>query len=231
MKMLKFILGRIAQNILALAALGVLFFTFSGTIKVLGFWIYIATVLVYQIISLLIIVPKHPAYIELANVRKTRHPNAKKWDRVVVLTVMGATFLMYGLAAFDVGRLHISELPVAFALAGMLLYVAGSALNQWAMLHNPHFEREVRIQTDRAHEVMTAGPYRYVRHPGYLGSVLGFVSFPLLVGSAIALLGSVICIVGMIVRTYLEDRALSQELAGYTEYAGIVRYRLIPYVW
>lgn len=230
-KMLKFILGRIAQNILTLAALGLLFFTISGTIKVLGFWIYSATVLVYQIISLLVIVPKHPEYIELANVRKTRHSNAKKWDQVVILTVMGATFLMYGLAAFDVGRLHISELPVAFALVGMLTYVAGSALNQWAMLHNPHFERKVRIQTDRAHEVMTTGPYRYVRHPGYLGSVLGLTSFPLLVGSAIALLGSAICIVGIIVRTCLEDRMLSQELAGYTEYARTVRYRLIPYVW
>ena len=229
--MLKFISERIVQNILALTALGVLFFTLSGTIKVLGFWIYVATVLVYQIISLLVIVPRYPAYIELAKVRKAKHPNAKKWDQVVVLAVVGATFLMYALAAFDVGRLHLSELPVAFALAGILLYVAGSALNQWAMLHNPHFEREVRIQTDRAHEVMTTGPYRYVRHPGYLGSVLGLISFPLLIGSAIALSGSIIGIVGMIVRTYLEDRALGQELAGYTEYAQAVRYRLIPYVW
>jgi protein-S-isoprenylcysteine O-methyltransferase Ste14 len=221
----------VVQNISALAALGVLFFVFSGTIKVLGFWIYVATVLAYQITSLLVIVPKHPAYIELANVRKTRHNDAKKWDHVVLLTVMGATFLMYGLAALDVGRLHISELPLVFAPVGMLLHVAGCALNQWAMLHNPHFEREVRIQTERAHKVMTTGPYRYVRHPGYLGSVLGLMGFPLIVGSAIAFLGTVICIMGMIVRTYLEDRALSQELAGYTEYARTVRYSLIPYVW
>jgi protein-S-isoprenylcysteine O-methyltransferase Ste14 len=229
--MFKFILERVAQNISALVALGVLFFAFSGTIKVLGFWIYVATVLVYQIISLLVIVPRHPAYIELAKVRKTRHANAKKWDRVVVLIVTGATLLIYGLAAFDVGRLHISELSVGFALAGILLYVAGSALNQWAMLHNPHFEKEVRIQAERGHKVITTGPYRYIRHPGYLGSMLGLISFPLLFGSAIALSGSVICIVGMMVRTYLEDRALSQELAGYTAYARTVRYRLIPYVW
>ena len=108
---------------------------------------------------------------------------------------------------------------------------AGSALNQLAMLHNPHFERGVRIQTDRGHRVVATGPYRCVRHPGYLGSVLGFVSFPLIVGSAIALLGSILCIVGMVVRTYLEDKTLNQELAGYTEYTRIVRYRLIPYVW
>jgi len=61
--------------------------------------------------------------------------------------------------------------------------------------------------------------------------VLGFISFPLIVGSGIALLGSVLCIAGMIVRTYLEDRTLIQELAGYADYAQTVRYRLIPYVW
>ena len=229
--MLKFIGRRVIQNIAALAALGALFFILAGTIGVWGFWLYVATVLAYQIISLLIIVPRHPEYVDLANVRKTAHTDAKKWDRVVVLAVLGATYAMYALAAFDVGRLHLSQLPALWAIAGILAYVVGSALNQWAMLYNPHFEREVRIQTDRNHAVMTSGPYRYVRHPGYLGSVVGFVSFPLIVGSGIALLGSVLCIAGMIVRTYLEDRTLCQELAGYAEYAQTVRYRLLPYVW
>ena len=229
--MLKFIGRRIIQNIAALAALGALFFILAGTISVWGFWVYVATVLGYQIISLLIIVPKHPEYVELANVRKTAHTDAKKWDRVVILAVLGVTYVMYALAAFDIGRLRISQLPMPLAGVGILAYVVASALNQWAMLHNPHFEREVRIQTDRDHAVMTSGPYRYVRHPGYLGSVLGFISFPLIVGSGIALLGSVLCIAGMIVRTYLEDRTLIQELAGYADYAQTVRYRLIPYVW
>lgn len=229
--MLKFIGRRVIQNIAVLASLGTLFFILAGTIGVWGFWLYVATVLAYQIISLLIIVPRHPEYVDLANVRKTAHTDAKKWDRVVVLAVLVATYTMYALAAFDVGRLHLSQLPALWAIAGILAYVVGSALNQWAMLHNPHFEREVRIQTDRNHAVMTSGPYRYVRHPGYLGSVVGFVSFPLIVGSGIALLGSVLCIAGMIVRTYLEDRTLYQELTGYAEYAQTVHYRLLPYVW
>ncbi|HOT93548.1 MAG TPA: isoprenylcysteine carboxylmethyltransferase family protein [Anaerolineae bacterium] len=175
--------------------------------------------------------PKHPEYVELANVRKTARTDAKKWDRTVVLAVLAATYVMYALAALDVGRLHLSTLPVPLTVVGILTYIVASALNQWAMLHNPHFEREVRIQTDRNHAVMTSGPYRYVRHPGYLGSVVGLVSFPLIVGSGIALLGSVLCIAGMIVRIYLEDRTLRQELAGYAEYAQTVRYRLLPYVW
>ncbi len=229
--MLKFILGRVAQNILLLAALGTLFFAVSGTASVSGFWIYVATVLAYQILSLLIIVPRYPSYVELAQVRQTRRSDVRKWDRLVVVLMMGAAFLMYGLAAWDVGRAHVSPLPLGFALAGILLYVAGSALNQWAMVHNPYFERGVRIQAERSQQVAQTGPYRYIRHPGYLGSILGFASFPLVVGSAIALVGSGMCLAVMLMRTYLEDKTLSQELAGYADYARMVRYRLMPYVW
>ena len=188
--------------------------------------------LVYQVVSLLIIAPRYPAYIELAQVRRIKRTDVKRWDKIIVFIMMGTATVMYGLAALDLGQFHVSQLPLGVALAGILLYVAGSALNQWAMVHNPHFEKGVRIQAERSHQVVQmSGPYRYVRHPGYLGSMLGFISFPLIVGSGIALLGSVMCIAGMIVRTYLEDTTLSQELAGYPEYARTVRYRLIPHVW
>jgi len=227
----KFVLERIWKNIVSLMALGTLFFALAGTVNVLGFWIYVAVVLLYQIVSLLIIVPRYPAYMTLANERKAKHANVKKWDKRVVLVLTMATFLMYGLAALDLGRFHVGELSLGFALPGIALYVAGSALNQWAMLCNPHFERGVRIQEERGHRVADTGPYRYVRHPGYLGSVLFYVAFPLMVGSAAALFGSIVGIVGMIVRTGLEDRTLKEELAGYTEYARVTRCRLIPYVW
>ncbi len=229
--MIKFILDRVLHNILALSALGVLFFTVSGSAGIPGFWIYIATVLVYQAVSLLIIVPRYPSYVELAHVRKTVRAGVKKWDKVLVSVVMAATLLMYALAALDVGRVHASQLPWGFAVVGVLLYVIGSALNQWAMVQNPHFETGVRIQSDRSQQVITSGPYQYVRHPGYLGSLLGLACFPLIVGSGLALLASVICIGGMMARTFLEDKLLNKELAGYMEYARIVRYRLVPYVW
>ena len=229
--MLKFITQRVVQNLTSLFALGILFFAIAGTLNVPGFWLYVATVLVYQVASLLYILPRYPQYIELAQVRRERRSNVKQWDTTIVFIMLVATFLMYGLAAYDVGRAQLSQLPWWVALPGILLYSAGSALNQWAMVCNPHFERGVRIQTDRAHQVVTAGPYRYVRHPGYLGSLLGSLSFPLIAGSGIALLGSALCIGGMVVRTALEDRTLRQELAGYSDYAQTVRYRLIPRVW
>ena len=229
--MLKFILRRVQQNILSLVPVGVLFFAFAGTVKIWGFWIYVTTVHTYQIVSLLIIVPRYPSYVELARVRKIQRADAKKWDRPILYALMIATFLTYALAAVDLGRMHFSQLPLWIAPIGILFYAAGSALNQWAMIHNPHFEKEVRIQSDRAHQVIAAGPYRLVRHPGYLGSMLGFVSFPLILGSALAFVGVILCMAGMVVRTCLEDRTLCAELDQYRAYTNTVPYRLIPFVW
>jgi protein-S-isoprenylcysteine O-methyltransferase Ste14 len=229
--LLKFIGRRVRQNALSLFSLGVLFFVVAGTLKVIGFWLYAGTVLMYQIVSLLILVPRYPAYVELARIRKIRRTDVKPWDKQIIRILLVATFLMYGLAALDLGRVRLGILPLWIAPLGILFYAAGSALNQWAMIHNPHFEKEVRIQTDRAHQVIAAGPYRIVRHPGYLGSLLGYISFPLILGSALAFIGSALCIVGTMVRAYLEDRTLYRELDGYPAYARAVPHRLIPFVW
>ncbi len=230
-RMSKFIGQRVRQNALSLSSLGVLFFVVAGTLKILGFWIYAGTVLIYQIVSLLILVPRYPAYVELARVRKVQRTDAKKWDKLIIRILLVTAFLMYGLAAFDLGRAHLGILPLWIAPLGILFYAAGSALNQWAMIYNPHFEKEVRIQSDRAHQVITAGPYRIVRHPGYFGSLLGYISFPIILGSALAFIGTTLCIGGTIVRTYLEDQTLCRELDGYRAYTQTVPHRLIPFVW
>jgi protein-S-isoprenylcysteine O-methyltransferase Ste14 len=228
---LTFMAKRIIGNLPTLVVLGFLFFSIAGTVRVWGFWIYAATVLLYQLLSLLYILPRYPAYIELAQVRAVKRTGAKWWDKPLVFSLMGAVLLTYTLAAMDVGRLHLAELPLTLAPFGVIFYAAGTALNQWAMLHNPHFERELRLQTDRDHRVITTGPYRYIRHPGYLGSILGFLCFPLILGSGLAFLGSTLSILGMLVRTYLEDKALRKELPGYADYAKSVRHRLLPYIW
>jgi protein-S-isoprenylcysteine O-methyltransferase Ste14 len=230
-KLYRFILEKAVKSAGALMALALLLFILAGTSNVPGFWIYIILAISYQFTSLFIIVPRHPAFIELDEARRSKHPNAKKWDKVLLWFLAAATFLMYGLAALDLGRLHAGRLSAWFIIPGVALYVLSSMSNQWAMIHNPHFEREVRVQLERKHRVIKTGPYRHVRHPGYLGSVLFYLSFPLICGSTLALYGSGLGIVGILVRTNLEDVTLRNELTGYAEYAQQVRYRLVPFVW
>jgi protein-S-isoprenylcysteine O-methyltransferase Ste14 len=107
----------------------------------------------------------------------------------------------------------------------------GYALFLWAMACNAFFSEGVWIQTERGHSVTSNGPYRYVRHPGYVGAILSQVSTPFLLGSPWALIPSVASGVLYMVRTYFEDKTLREELPGYQEYAQQTRYRLLPGVW
>lgn len=89
----------------------------------------------------------------------------------------------------------------------------------------------VRLQTDRNHQVATSGPYKLVRHPGYVGYIIMFLAIPLALGSLWTLSFSVIITILLIIRTYLEDKTLRKELKGYAEYSELVRYKLIPFIW
>jgi protein-S-isoprenylcysteine O-methyltransferase Ste14 len=101
----------------------------------------------------------------------------------------------------------------------------------WAMRSNPFFSSTVRIQQERGHQVVSAGPYRWMRHPGYVGVVFHYLAMPLVFGSLWAYLPVALLFVITVIRTALEDRTLQSELPGYREYAQSVRYRLLPGVW
>jgi protein-S-isoprenylcysteine O-methyltransferase Ste14 len=104
-------------------------------------------------------------------------------------------------------------------------------LANWAVAANRFFSSVVRIQRDRGHQVVDAGPYRYIRHPGYAGSMLNMVGVSFALGSRVALAAAVVVCLVLGVRTALEDRTLRNELDGYTDYARRVRFRLVPGVW
>ncbi|MCK5593262.1 isoprenylcysteine carboxylmethyltransferase family protein, partial [Candidatus Bathyarchaeota archaeon] len=134
-------------------------------------------------------------------------------------------------AGWDIGRFQSPGLDVPFAAVGFVLFIVSTILLNWAMIVNPHFEPTVRIQKDRDHKVITSGPYKRVRHPGYLAGILFTLSIPLIIGSVFTLIPSGIYSLLMIIRTSLEDKTLHKELEGYSEYAKRVRYRLFPEIW
>jgi hypothetical protein len=104
-------------------------------------------------------------------------------------------------------------------------------LGLWALAKNPHFEFTVKIRADSSQKVVSSGPYRLVRHPGYLASIIGAVSYPLIVGSWAAYGPASLYAAVFVARTALEDRALRAELPGYKQYAAITKSRLLPGVW
>jgi protein-S-isoprenylcysteine O-methyltransferase Ste14 len=101
----------------------------------------------------------------------------------------------------------------------------------WAMFTNNFFSSKVRIQSDRGQYVVQQGPYKFVRHPGYLGVLFWMPSTALTMGSLWGLIPAALAVLTIIIRTYLEDKTLQKELPGYIEYTQKVRYRLIPGIW
>lgn len=156
--------------------------------------------------------------------------NTKGWDKLLTRGITLLTLLILVVAGLDV-RFGWSRVPVAVTVAGLLAIVAGNAIVSWAMGANRFFARVVRIQTDRGHEVCSTGPYRFVRHPGYVGIIVYSLAMPIALGSLWAVIPALLVAVGFVARTVFEDRTLHAELAGYPEYAARVRFRLLPGIW
>jgi protein-S-isoprenylcysteine O-methyltransferase Ste14 len=89
----------------------------------------------------------------------------------------------------------------------------------------------VRIQEERGHKVAQSGPYRFVRHPGYVGYILFTLATPICLASLWALIPAGLISALLILRTTLEDKTLLEELPGYKEYTLTVKHRLIPGIW
>ncbi len=177
----------------------------------------------------------HFFYVGLVNPEVLKHrivlgKGTETWDWVwqgVFSPVLVAILVVAGL---DI-RSGWAPLPLWVWPIGLVLFVLGAGLFLRAMAENPFFEKTVRIQSERGHHVIDTGPYRTVRHPGYVGAFAWILSFPLLLTSAWALLPTALTMIGLLVRTALEDRTLQKKLPGYADYAARVRWRLIPGVW
>lgn len=192
-------------------------------------WAYVGVFLAFDLANLLVALRTHPG---LLVERSDLQEGTKPWDKVIVRLAAGylpiASWLIAGLDD-RFGWSGGISLPTQFiGLAGVIL---GYALIAWAMAANAFFSVSVRIQSERGHKVAAGGPYRIVRHPGYVGAILFNVLTPIMLGSWWAMIPAGLAVVGYIVRTVLEDKTLQEELDGYREYAQETRYRLLPGIW
>ena len=179
--------------------------------------------------TLLVLAPRSPGL--LAERAQRRHQNTKGWDKAILALFGVETLARYVVAGLDQRFGWSPELPVAVQAAGAVACAAGFALVLWSMVANAWFSHVVRLQEERSQQVASGGPYAWVRHPGYLGTFGFELGSGLLLGSWPAVAIGACGVALLTVRTALEDRTLHRELAGYAEYAGRVRYRLLPGVW
>ena len=163
---------------------------------------------------------------------KRKREGSRLWDEILMRTCNLIVLLVVpAVAGLNVERFQLSGPNVLSIIVGFHLFIVSAVLLDWAMVTNPFFESTVRIQKDRGHKVVKGGPYKVIRHPGYLAGILFALSIPLIIGSPLTFVPAGIYTLLMIVRTRLEDRTLSEELDEYSEYTKRVRYRLFPGIW
>jgi protein-S-isoprenylcysteine O-methyltransferase Ste14 len=156
----------------------------------------------------------------------------QRWDRIIISLYQVFSAGIYIVAGLDRGRFSwTGSVPPVVKWAAFVFVLGVYAANTWAVMSNPFASGVVRIQQERGHEVVVAGPYRFVRHPMYLNTLIFAVSFPLFLESYWALLPGLGVIVLFVLRAGLEDRYLKENLPGYKDYARQVRYRLFPGIW
>ena len=158
-------------------------------------------------------------------------PNVKTWDKVIMTVYTALLPTVFIVAGFDAGRFGWSVVPAgsqALAWAG-LAFAAAWIL--WTVTTNTFLSRQARIQDERHQVVVTSGPYRYLRHPMYLGILVLFLCLAPALGSWYALIPGLAIDVLFVVRTVKEDQMLREELPGYEDYAQRVRFRLVPGLW
>jgi protein-S-isoprenylcysteine O-methyltransferase Ste14 len=203
-------------------------FACAGTLAWPPAWAYLG-VMTAGLAAYAAIISRRP---DLIAERRRPPADAKRWDRplVAVVAVVGPVALVLSCGLDH--RFHWSpRISPWWNAAGLAMVASGTALSNWAVAANRFFSALIRVQRDRGHHVVDTGPYRVVRHPGYLASLVYMAGAALALGSVWALAISAAVGVVVIVRTALEDRTLRTELKGYEEYASRVRYRLLPGVW
>jgi len=193
-------------------------------------WVYAIISILGIAISRVLAVKRHPDLLA-ERARYLQHEDAKPWDKLLSPLVGfggGLIPLVAGLDALFDGSPPFS-LPVK--ILALFIILAGYALGSYALIENRFFSGVVRIQTDRDHQVVSSGPYRWMRHPGYAGALLTYLATPIFLDSRWAFLPAIFITIVLIIRTSLEDKTLQGELEGYRDYAMQVRYRLLPGVW
>jgi protein-S-isoprenylcysteine O-methyltransferase Ste14 len=116
-------------------------------------------------------------------------------------------------------------------VAGLVLAAAGIGLRAWSIVTlGRFFQYRIRIQP--GHQVVTSGPYRYVRHPSYTGMAMVLAGIALASGDVWSLLVvAVLGGAGLAVRIRVEERQLTQALGAEYERFAAGRKRLVPGVW
>ena len=203
--------------------MGLALFLSAGTADYWQAWVFLGVGAVSGILLDLFIM-KDPMLLES---RTKFGPTAEQRpiQKIIVLCAGLPAIAAFIVPALD-RRFGWSNMPLWLSLAGDLLILAGMWMVYRVFKENSFGSATVEIATDQ--RVISTGPYAIVRNPMYASAAVYFIGTSLALGSYWGLIPSVLTILGLVWRLFDEEKFLSRNLPGYTEYCAKVRWRLIP---
>lgn len=225
--MCKLVVSTIKSLAIGVAILGLLLFVPAGTINYWQAWVLIAIfVLGSQAIGIYLSV--HDP--ELLERRKQAGPQAetRPVQKIIILVLIAALVGMFILSSID-HRFGWSQLPAAVSVVGDVLAALGLFVTFLVVKENSFSSSNIRVFKDQ--KVISTGPYAFVRHPMYTGTLLLTLATPLALGSWWGVLPVLLVVPMLIWRILDEEALLNSELPGYPDYASKVKYRLLPLCW
>jgi protein-S-isoprenylcysteine O-methyltransferase Ste14 len=211
------------QSLVFVIMLAATLFGTAGRFDIIEFWVYIAIVAAISALSLAILDPDL--------MQERMRPGGRRVG-LHFLPLVILMFLHWAVAGLDRGHLHLSDaVPSSLKVVALVLFALAWIVLVWAMHVNRFFSSIPRIQSERGHTVISTGPYRFVRHPGYTAGLLAAVTSGIALGSWISTFIAPIALALLVWRTIVEDWMLQRALPGYADYAARVPYRLVPGIW
>jgi protein-S-isoprenylcysteine O-methyltransferase Ste14 len=136
-------------------------------------WIYAVICILGFIISRIIAARRNSGLLA-ERARFGQQNDAKSWDRKMTLPLTLGGLIIHLVPGLDRLKGWSAEFSMPWVVAGFILVVTGYVFGSYVLVANRYFSCNVRIQNDRDHRVVSSGPYRWVRHPGYLGAAITY---------------------------------------------------------
>ena len=225
--MMKVAIQAIASGLIGLVVFGLLVFWPAGTFDYWQGWAFIAVFAASTMIPSLYLAAKNPTALKR---RMQAGPAAetRPLQKLIIsfaFVSLGATIVV---SALDF-RFGWSSVPAAISVIGDVLVALGLGISMIVTIQNGYAAANVKVESGQ--DLVSTGLYGVVRHPMYFGNVVLMIGIPLALGSYWGLLFVIPGLAVLATRILDEEKVLTQQLAGYRDYAQRVHYRLVPYVW
>ena len=221
---MKLLISALLKFVLGVILVGILVFLPAWTINYPNGWLFMGILFIPMFIVGIVLFFKSPFLLE-----KRLNNKEKQKTQQGVVKLSGLMFLGGFIVSSLDFRFGWSKVPVWVVIVAVGLFLIGYVMYAFVLKQNAYLSRTIEVQENQ--KVIDNGLYGIVRHPMYFATLLMFIPIPLILGSFWGLIPFSLYLVVIVIRIINEEKVLTLNLCGYSEYKKKVKYRLIYFIW